>query len=1060
MGVTNIAEDRVYQENMDFLQERIGKLIQDLKKLIEKDYFEIEQWQMAKTEQHCQDIRDLDRNNWKSLSNQEIWGGPKQYYWFQTEVTIPSEYDRQCVLFELTTGLETGWDATNPQFLVYVNGVVRQGFDLNHNQLILSRQATAGDKYVITLAAYTGTTDFSLKMKGKILVCHVPTLDYYYDLRVPYEVAVLYGRDEEPYRRIILALNQSLNNIDLRRPYSDQYESSLEQAKQELKTNFYDQLTETDKATVYCVGHTHIDVAWLWPLDVTEDKAVRSFSTVLELMDDYPDYVFMSSQPQLYQYVKAKAPAVYERIKQRIEEGRWEPEGGMFVEADANLSSGESLIRQFIYGKRFFRQEFNKDNKILWLPDVFGYSAALPQIMKKCDIDYFMTTKISWNEYNRMPYDTFMWQGIDGTEVLTHFIPTRDYQTAYENGSARTSHFTTYNGLINPSQVMGGWKRYSQKYLNNEVLNSFGHGDGGGGPTREMLEQHKRLKKGIVGCPRTEMSRSLDFFRRLEANVSGKKQLPKWVGELYLEYHRGTYTSMAANKKYNRQSEFATLNLELYAAIDKILLAAVYPKQALRDNWEIILRNQFHDILPGSSIEQVYIDSAAEYEKVRATNQRLTKQALTDLANQIDAAQSSVIVFNPNQFTQDIVCFESEQPIEALQSADGKKIEVQATHDGKYIFRADNLQSKGYTSYSIAKRSSGTPNSLIVTDKSMENDWVKVQFNQQMEMEQIILKANQRSLIAAGQVANQLITYEDRPHNWDAWDINDYYTEKSWSVKEVTKVEVLEAGPIRGVLRIVRPYLDSTIEQQIMIYQDSSRIDVKTRIDWQQDHLLLRAEFPTNLHNSEATYDIQYGNVKRPTHYNTSWDKARFEVCFHKWMDLSEDNVGLSILTDSKYGGNVHDQVLGLSLLKSATYPNPTADKGEHEFTYSLYPHTGEAKTGGTIAQGYRLNNPTQAVVKQTDAGQLAAQFSFARVAAENVIIETIKQVEEGEGWIIRVYECYNRNTDTQIELGINPAQVYECDMLEQKQVPIECQAGCFQFNIKPYEIKTFMVKE
>ena len=375
------------------------------------------------------------------------------------------------------------------------------------------------------------------------------TEQYYYDISVPYHTACLLDEEDRDFITIINTINQSVNLLDFRKEGSPEYYESLARAQQYITEEFYEKRCGTkDRPTICCVGHTHIDCAWLWTLRVTQDKAVRSFSTVLELMRQYPEYKFMSSQPLLYQFVKKNAPEIYEEIRERVREGRWETEGAMFVEADCNLSSGESLVRQILYGKRFFKEEFGKDNVVVWLPDVFGYSAALPQIMKKTGIPYFMTTKINWNEFNRMPYDTFMWRGIDGTEILTHFMPTRDYKDTADNAN-RTNFFTTYNGFINPSQVKGSWKRYSQKYLNQETLMACGYGDGGGGTTREMLENQRRLSKGIPGCPNTRMSHVTEFFEKLEQDICQNPYLPVWSGELYLEYHRGTYTTMARNKR-------------------------------------------------------------------------------------------------------------------------------------------------------------------------------------------------------------------------------------------------------------------------------------------------------------------------------------------------------------------------------------------------------------------------------------------------------------------------------------------------------------------------------
>ena len=532
-------------------------------------------------------------------------------------------------------------------------------------------------------------------MNSSLKVLDRKTEKYYYDLEVPYQSARLLNTEDQAYITIIQALNESLNLLDMRKEGSKEYYQSLEKAQEYITKEFYEKYCDGEKSPIiYCVGHTHIDCAWLWTLRVTEDKAVRSFSTVLELMKEYPEYVFMSSQPQLYKYVKKNAPDVYEQIKERVKEGRWEPDGGMFVEADCNIASGEALVRQFVHGQRFFKEEFGVDNEILWLPDVFGYSAALPQILQKCGIPYFMTTKISWNEFNKMPYDTFEWEGIDGSRVLTHFVPTRDYNKAAVEGGTETEHFTTYNGYINPSQMKGAWARYSQKYLNEEVLCSFGFGDGGGGPTKDMLENQRRLAKGLPGMPRTKMSTAKEFFHVLDKHVTDKKYLPTWVGELYLEYHRGTYTSMARNKKFNRKAEFAYQNEEMYAMLDAQTAGGAYPEKELHEGWEVILRNQFHDILPGSSIKEVYDDSKAEYEGIFAQNKALTDATLAHIAAGVKAPKHSLVVYNPNSAAAyDLVTFTVPEGMEEPAVYDGEtKLAVQKTADGAYVFFAANLK--------------------------------------------------------------------------------------------------------------------------------------------------------------------------------------------------------------------------------------------------------------------------------------------------------------------------------------------------------------------------------
>lgn len=768
----------------------------------------------------------------------------------------------------------------------------------------------------------------------------------------------------------------------------------------------------------------------------------------------------MSSQPQLYKYVKKNAPDVYEQIKERVKEGRWEPDGGMFVEADCNIASGEALVRQFVHGQRFFKEEFGVDNEILWLPDVFGYSAALPQILQKCGIPYFMTTKISWNEFNKMPYDTFEWEGIDGSRVLTHFVPTRDYNKAAVEGGTETEHFTTYNGYINPSQMKGAWARYSQKYLNEEVLCSFGFGDGGGGPTKDMLENQRRLAKGLPGMPRTKMSTAKEFFHVLDKHVTDKKYLPTWVGELYLEYHRGTYTSMARNKKFNRKAEFAYQNEEMYAMLDAQTAGGAYPEKELHEGWEVILRNQFHDILPGSSIKEVYDDSKAEYEGIFAENKALTDATLAHIAAGVKAPKHSLVVYNPNSAAAyDLVTFTVPEGMGEPAVYDGEtKLAVQKTADGTYVFFAAGVPGKGYKTYIVKEEAADTTPSMEVSTEVMENEYFKVEYNEKGQFAKIYDKKANRDILKPGKAGNVIVSYEDRPHNYDAWDVNNYYTEKSWDIDQVSAMEVVENGPVRACVKVERKYLDSTITQFIYLYHDIPRIDIKNVIDWKEHQIFVKDYFPIDVHTNEATFDIQYGNVKRDTHDNTSWDFAKFEVCHHKWMDVSEDGYGVSMLNDCKYGVGVRNGVIGMSMLKSAIHPNPEADKELHEFTYSIYPHQDGWREAGTVKQAYQINNPLTYSWKENEGGTLAPEYSLVSSDQDNAVIEVVKKAEDSDAVIVRLYECYNRRTPVTLIFGKELTSVVECNMMEEGADPVEFTGNQATFEMKPYEIKTLKV--
>lgn len=1043
------------------ISERIGKLLQYLEAQIYSEEQAIKNYKMLKTEKKFDKIDEINTKDWNHFDHREIWGGNEEYYWFETFVTIDEKYNNKCVVFELNTGKEESWDATNPQFTIYVNGQLIQGLDINHRSIILSENAKVGQEFRIVLSAFTGTQNFYLKLDSCIKVLHRDVEKYYYDISVPYNVSKLLSDEDDTKILILKALNNSLNLVDMRKENSQIFYDSIKIAEEDIQANFYSKHCGDQLVKIYCVGHTHIDCAWLWTLKVTEDKSVRSFSTVLNLMKQYPEYIFMSSQPQLYKYVKKNNPKVFKEIQEKVKEGRWEVDGGMFVEADCNIASGESLVRQFIHGQKFFKDEFDKKNEILWLPDVFGYSAALPQIIKKCGLKYFMTTKLSWNEFNKMPYDTFEWEGLDGTKVLTHFVSIRDYHNRGKEGSERTEHFTTYNGYINPKQLKGGWERYSQKDLNNEILCCYGFGDGGGGPTKDMLENQRRLSKGIPGCPQTILSTAKDFFHVLDKHVSKSKYLPKWVGELYLEYHRGTYTSMARNKKYNRKSEFAFQNIETYASISNLLINKDYPSHEIYEGWEVILRNQFHDILPGSSIFQVYEDSKDEYEKILKLNKELVYDTISSTVDEIKADKNSLIIFNPNSFNYSgLVEIDLKDEQEVLKKYKDR-LPIQKLRNDKYLFTVKDIPSKGYGVVNdISTEHQKSNKELKISKDRMENRFFIITFNEKGQFSSIYDKREKREILKKGQNGNVIISYEDRPHNYDAWDLNKYYVEKQWEVDNVDQWEIVEEGPLRACVKIKRLYLDSDITQYIYIYRDIDKIDIKNSIDWKEHQIFLKTWFPLDIHTNEATFDIQYGNVKRNTHNNTSWDWAQFEVCVHKWLDVSESGYGVSIMNDCKYGCSVKNSDVSLSMLKSGVYPNPKADQEYHEFTYTIYPHKRSWMDSDTIKKSYELNNPILPRIKKNKGGSLKQNFSFASTDKDNVIIEVIKQSLDGTSTIVRLYECYNMREKTTLTFGKSFKKIYECDMMENKIKKIDKQSNnSINFEINPFEIKTFKVE-
>ncbi len=1025
-----------------FTEQRIGEILKQLRKLSYPQSIPVGGWKMRRETSEQAPLPSDTQDGWSELPERGIWGGHCEYASFAAEVDVPPEFEGCCVEFCLLTGKEGQWDATNPQFRVYVDGVLRQGFDTNHRSIRLSEQAQAGRHFSIYLSAFTGVQNFHLLFQPSLRTVDTQTLEYYYDLLIPWQTLCLLEPSETAYLELSELLTKSINLLDLRKPGSAAYDASLAKAHSLLKNALYLKPKQAD-AVVSCVGHTHIDVAWLWTLAVTRDKAVRSFSTVLELMRRYPEYIFMSSQPQLYQYVKETAPEIYAQIRQRVQEGRWEPEGSMFVEADCNLASGEALVRQILYGKRFFREEFQKDNHILWLPDVFGYSAALPQIMKKSGIDYFMTTKISWNETNKLPYDTFYWKGIDGTKILTHFIPTQDYVSQTRSGMSstefRTGFTTNYNGMLTPSETKGAWQRYQQKKLNREVLCSYGYGDGGG-PTEQMLEAQRRMAYGLPGMPATRQSTALEFFHRLQKDLEGK-DVPTWTGELYLEYHRGTYTSMARNKRYNRRSEFAMTQLEILSTLAKTLLGRPYPSQMLLDNWQVLLRNQFHDILPGSAIWEVYEDSKKEYEQLLKEVGNESRDALGALAQEI----GGTVVFNPTgQKQSGLVKVNADCP-EALQQCS----------DGSALAWAQDVPAMGYARLT---RNAPQAGPISISPQRVETLFAVISFNEKGQIASWYDKMGRRELLAGNRCGNVLMTYEDKPYIYDNWNIYDYYHEKIWPIDELVHVEVTENGPYRSALNFVWSYQCSTVEETMYFYSFSPRVDIDFHADWQEDQLLLKALFPLELNTSEATFEIQYGNVRRSTARNTSWDQARFEVCYHKWMDVSEGGFGVSFLNDCKYGVSVEENTVGLSLLKCGRDPNPQADREVHQAVYSILPHVGSWQDAGTAAQAYQLNNPMIAIFANDSASTLPPQYAPVVTDAQNIMLEVLKQAEDGDGTILRFYEFENCRTDVRLEFAQSWSQIWLCNLLEEEQTLLAEHTNSCTVPTEPFGIITLML--
>ncbi len=1023
--------------------------------------------------------------DWKPFAGGSHWGGKDYHCCFKAYLTIPQEFAKKEIVIHVRTGATDLWDTDNPQFLAYIDHELVCAMDLNHSEMILTECAEKDRNYEIGLYAYSNSVSPSIVLTMNASVIHRDVEKLYYDLKVPFEVASLLRDDDIKKLQTIQILAETVNLLDTRKVGNDSFYRSIKEADQYLRENYYDKLCGRQEISVHSIGHTHIDIAWKWTLKQTREKAIRSFQTVLYLMNRYPEYKFMSSQPQLYEFVKEDCPEVYEQIRNRVAQGRWETEGAMWLEADCNLISGESLIRQIMYGKQFFQQEFGKgDNLVLWLPDVFGYSAAMPQILLKSGIRYFMTTKIAWNESNQIPNDVMMWKGIDGTEILTYFITTRDYNP-YPELQRKKEFSTTYNGRQNASQIMGTWQRFQNKNLLQEVLTCYGFGDGGGGATGRMLEESRRMEQGIPGCPITRQTFVKDFFQLIEKKLEGKR-LPKWYGELYLEYHRGTYTSMARNKRYNRLCEFLNTDVELFSVLDQVVGGMLlYPEKELKVLWKLTMLNQFHDILPGSSIKEVYDDSQKQYKKIIDEASRRIRQSLTDIcktiAVQAEKNSATFIVWNQLGFRRDVMVefplqdIEWDNPFNELEVLqEGEHLVLQYTAEGKLICQVKDIPSMGWRTLKVCRRE----NYQKIEDKVMhqeaielpvclqnnriETPYYSILLNGNGEIISLIDKEEERELLPAGGCANQLIVYQDRPAEYDAWNIDSTYIEKYWTVSELKSLRITEHGPLRTCIHITHKFMDSIIDQDMILYSHSRRIDFKTVVDWKESQLLLKVAFPMDITTDKAVYEIQYGNVERPIHQNTSWEKAKFEVCAHKWADLAEDGYGVALLNDCKYGYDINESVIRLTLIKSGIFPNPEADQEIHQFTYSLLPHKGDFRMGRVIQEAYDLNRPPYSTLMDGEKRPAADQeWSFLEVNQDNVVVEVLKKAEDSNDIIMRMYEAYGRRTKATITLKqLSRHDISECDLMERDYTEknFEYQNGSLSFVIKPYEIKTFRI--
>lgn len=986
---------------MDFIYEKIRVNMEKLSQNIEKVLFspELEFFPCDYKESN-----EIPKSNlWNPFIKDSRLGGVDSHYWFRFHMDAVSHIENKELFLSLKTGREGQWDALNPQGLVYINGKPVHALDVNHTLVPLEWDR----EYDIAIYFYTGMKDGLFDVIPSITLRDTPVYDLYWDIRVPYEALSAIGEGKYEYMQIRDVLDKALLLMDYRNIGSGEFYEGVNAAREYLKDELYTKLANENAPTVSCIGHTHIDVAWKWTVAQTREKTERTFSTILNLMCRFPDFKFMSSQPQLFSFIKKSNPDMYAEIKERIKEGRFEIEGAMWLEADTNLISGESLVRQILFGKRFMKREFGIESRALWLPDVFGYSAALPQILRKSGVDRFFTAKLFWSETNLFPHDMFMWQGIDGSEIFT----------LLERG---------YVNNPRPQTVYDFWKNFRDKNLTDKVICTFGFGDGGGGPTEEHVQYIKRMECGLPGMPKTEIRKAMDYFDDVEndfdKNTKALRIKQKWSGELYLEMHRGTYTSIVKNKRANRKSELLYSEAEALSAFDSLLMGGEYDMKTFARNEENILLNQFHDIIPGSSIKEVYDVTDVEYERILREGRAIADEKIDKIAENVKTG-GGLLVYNATPFD-----------VSDTIKANGK------------TYYAEKVPSHGYK----VIKAKECENKVRVGDHMIENGLIRVKFDEKYQITSVFDLTIDREIILPCKTANRLEIYEDMPRAYDAWEITSYYKQKKWICDDVSCVENLPCG-----FRITRKYGNSCFVQDITLRNESKRIDFVTEADWYEDHVLLKAVFPLDFHAEKATFDIQFGNIERPTHSNTSWDAAKFEVCAHKWADLSEGDYGVSLMNDCKYGYSCDENVLSLSLLKAATDPNPVADRGHHVFTYSLFPHEGDFRAAGTIKEAFLLNMPLEVRKVNAKDGILPDTHSLVSCDKENIVVETIKKAEDSDAIIIRLHDVWNCRTKVTLTFGFDFKDAYICNLMEENDIPIAHSGRSITLEVKNFEIVT-----
>jgi alpha-mannosidase len=1022
----------------------------------------------------------LDDSGWEAVKVGDKWStGPRV---LRRWVEIPEKINGYAVLgarAKLDLRFDFAWNNKGPVTIaVFSNGsLVSRGDDDMQQPIPLTENAQPGQKFLIAVRIDAPEVE-ALFHHARLSIEPAPGRPDPAMLRMeilaarPMIAAYEEGRTDRQQQLDAAAKAIDFSPLD----QGDQsgFDASLRQAHSQLQPlNAW-----LKQFTVRAIGNSHIDMAWLWPWTETVEVVRNTFQSVLDLMREYPDFKFTMSSARTYEWMQEKYPDMFEQIKQRVKESRWEVIGGMWVEPDLNMPDGESLVRQILVGKRYFQKNFGADIKIGWNPDSFGYNWQLPQIYKKSGIEYFVTSKLLWaTDYTKFPYRLFWWEAPDGSRLLTYFP--HEYANEF-NPEQITQDLSLYAPLI-----------YGTKVTDSpQMLYLYGIGDHGGGPTRTMLDGANRLRDPNTVFPKIDFSTAKEFFADLNKELP-KLKLPTWKDELYFEYHRGVYTSQADTKQRIRRDEELMLDAEKYAAL-ALLLGRPYAQDQFELAWKNLLFDHFHDVMPGSGIGVNYLDAKRNLEDVARSAKEVTDVALDEIIAHVNTQGDGVpvVVFNSLSWPRtEVIEAEVQLPSHAgtveVVDATGQRVESQllamepATNRARLLILA-NTPPMGYKTYfvrSAAKPANsadvynGRQMQVVRTSRnSMENGSIRVVVDPQTGcVTSLSDLRDQAEALAPSETdtggpktfacGNLLQAFYDKPQKWDAWNIDANFEKQHWDLDKADEVKLVEGGPLRAVIRVKKHFQNSTFVQDIAMYAGVQRVDVKMQADWHEKHILLKVAFPLSARSDKATFEIPYGSIERPTTRNTPAGQAKFEVPAQRWADLSDSKHGFSLLNDSKYGYDVKGNVLRLSLLRSPEWPDPHADEGHHEFTYSLYPHGGSWREAQTVRRGYELNYKLIAVQPHKHEGTLPAEHSFVRVEADNVVLTALKKSEDDNSLVLRFYEWAGKEAEVRLHLPPGTQSASETDLMEKSITDLAVHNDAVTVHAKPYEIKTLKVR-